>query len=113
FALRCMDFALENYSFDTLTIVDSDQLALKPGYSSFIGGFLKNRSNIGMLSNKPEQILPNNSEVWPAIQAFKEFDLWKPFLNQFQNGEEKFVHWSFWPSSVFTRDAIKDLGKLF
>ncbi|MEX2512692.1 MAG: class I SAM-dependent methyltransferase [Cyclobacteriaceae bacterium] len=113
FALRCMDFALENYSFDTLTIVDSDQLALKPGYSPFIGNYLKDRANIGMLSNKPEQILPNNSKVWPAIQAYKEFDLWKPFLKQFQDGEEKFVHWSFWPSSVFTRDATKDLARLF
>src|SRR6516225_11363093 len=29
FALDCMEWALENHSFDTLTIVDSDQLATR------------------------------------------------------------------------------------
>lgn len=113
FALRCMDFALENYSFDTLTIVDSDQLALRSGYSSFIGDYLQDKPNVGMLSNKPQKVNPNDPKVWPAIQAFKEYDLWKPLLKQFQDGDKNFVHWSFWPSSVFTREAIKDLTDLF
>ncbi|MEX2593614.1 MAG: glycosyltransferase [Anditalea sp.] len=113
FALKCMQYALDHYSFDTLTIVDSDQLALRPGYAQFLGGFLSSKSNVGMLSNKPERIASNNTEVWTALQAFKEYDLWKPFLKQFPDGESKFVHWSFWPSTVFTSDAIKDLIKLF
>lgn len=113
FALKCMDFALKNYSFDTLTIVDSDQLALRSGYSSFIGEYLKEKPKVGMLSNNPQKVIPGDSSVWPAIQAYKEVDLWKPLLTQFPDGEEKFVHWSFWPSSVFTREAIEDLTSLF
>lgn len=113
FALKCMDFALENYSFDIFTIVDSDQLALKSGYSSFIGAYLKDKPNVGMLSSNPQKVRPGDSSIWPAIQAFKELELWKPLLNQFPNGEEKFVHWSFWPSTVFTREAIMDLTKFF
>jgi glycosyltransferase involved in cell wall biosynthesis/predicted O-methyltransferase YrrM len=113
FGLKCMEFALRNYSFDTLTIVDSDQLAIKKGYSKFLQDYLNSRSNIGLLSNKPERITSQNTEVWTATQAFKEYDLWKPLLKQFTNGESKFVHWSFWPSTVFTSDAIKDLLNLF
>jgi glycosyltransferase involved in cell wall biosynthesis len=113
FGLKVMQYALENYSFDTLTIVDSDQLAINPGYTPFIGGFLSSKSNIGMLSNKPERITSDNTDVWTALQAFKEYDLWKPLLKYFPDGESKFVHWSFWPSTVFTSDAIRDLIKLF
>ena len=111
-ALECMRFALENFSFDILTIVDSDQLALRSGYPDLMGQFFANRPNIGMLSCKPERIDQANQEVWTAIQAFREYDLWKPFLRKFDGGESKFVHWTFWPSSVFTRDAISDLIKL-
>lgn len=113
FGLKVMQYALENFSFDTLTIVDSDQLAIKPGYSQFMGEYLSSKSNVGMLSNKPERITSSNKDVWTATQAFKESDLWKPLLKQFPDGESKFLHWSFWPSTVFTSDAIKDLIKLF
>src|SRR6266542_1006102 len=37
FALECMQFALEHLSFDTLTIVDSDQLGVRSGYSEYLG----------------------------------------------------------------------------
>src|SRR5882672_546510 len=36
FALDSMQFALENLEFDTLTIVDSDQLCTRPGYSEYL-----------------------------------------------------------------------------
>jgi glycosyltransferase involved in cell wall biosynthesis len=113
FALKSMQFAINQYSFDTFTIVDSDQLAIKKGYPQFLSGYLKSRPKVGLLSNKPEKISSKDTEVWTAIQAFKELELWKPLLKQFPEGEEKFVHWSFWPSTVFTVDAIKDLLKLF
>ncbi|MDB5121307.1 MAG: hypothetical protein JWN56_2525 [Sphingobacteriales bacterium] len=113
FALECMEFALDNFAFDILTIVDSDQLSLKPGYSSYMSAFLSNRSNIGLLSNRPERVTALNTDVWTSIKAFEEIDLWRPLLRIFQNGEDKFVHWSFWPSTVFTYDAIKDLVKVF
>ncbi|MBL4676730.1 MAG: glycosyltransferase [Mucilaginibacter sp.] len=113
FALATMQFALENFSFDIFTVVDSDQLAIQPGYSGFMGEFLSTKANIGLLSNRPERLTAKDTDVWTSIQPFKEYDLWKPLLKTFTNGEEKFVHWSFWPSTVFTYDAIKDLLKLF
>lgn len=112
-ALECMQFAIDNFSFDILTIVDSDQLAMQPGYSEFMSGFFSQKSNIGLLSNRPERLTEKDTDVWTSIQPYKEYDLWKPLLKTFSNGKDKFVHWSFWPSTVFTYDAVKDLVKLF
>jgi len=113
FALRTMDFALSQTEFDTITIVDSDQLAIKKGYCQQLGQYLSTHSHIGLLSNRPRRITAADRDVWTAIQAFKEYSLWQPLLKQFPQGEEKFVHWSFWPSTVFTKDATIDLLKLF
>src|SRR5262245_30871303 len=49
FALDCMSYALEHLSFDTLTIVDSDQLAVRPGWSEHLGSFLADRPGVGLL----------------------------------------------------------------
>src|SRR5947209_20281692 len=40
FALDAMQYALDSFAFDTLTIVDSDQLATRRGYSEYLGRFL-------------------------------------------------------------------------
>jgi glycosyltransferase involved in cell wall biosynthesis len=113
FALGCMQFALENFSFDTLTIVDSDQLAIRSGYSEYLGKFLSSQSNTGILSSNPERVIKGNTDNLVAAQAFKEYDLWKPLLNSFSEGDSKFVHWTFWPSCVFTSGAARDLVQLF
>ncbi|MGN6616662.1 MAG: glycosyltransferase family 2 protein, partial [Ilyomonas sp.] len=115
YALNCMQFALQNFNFDTFTIVDSDQLAIRSGYTKYLDESVASFSNIGLFSCRPQRVSPNEKDirVWPAVQAFKEFDLWKPLLQTFDNGEEKFVHWTFWPSTVFTKNAICDLLKLF
>ncbi|MBO9205508.1 MULTISPECIES: glycosyltransferase [Niastella] len=113
FALRTMQFALEHYSFDTITIVDSDQLAIRKGYSVYLTAFFASRSNIGMLSSAPEKITADNKTNFVALQAFKELNLWKPFLANFPDGEDKFVHWTFWPATVFTQPAVRDLVKIF
>jgi hypothetical protein len=115
FALSCMQFALDNFKFDTLTIVDSDQLAIRSDYSEYLKQSFSS-PEIGMLSPKPKRLTVNDTsdpQVWPTAQAFKEYDLWKPLLQKFKNGEEKFVHWTFWPSTVFSADAARDLVKLF
>jgi hypothetical protein len=113
FALKTMAFAMHLGDFDILTIVDSDQLAIRKGYSKYLSNYLKSQKNAGLLSNRPVKISVGDSDVWTASQAFKEYELWKPLLKQFPNGEDNFVHWSFWPSTVFTQDAIKGLLKLF
>ena len=113
FALECMELALDNFAFDTLTIVDSDQLSLQKGYPEFLSAFLANRKDIGLLSNLPQRITAHDTQIWTSIKAFEEIELWRPLLRTYAHGEEKFVHWSFWPSTVFTYDAIKDLVKEF
>lgn len=113
FALNCMQFALDNFLFDVFTIVDSDQLAIRSGYAEYLGDFFSTRSDVGLLSSNPERVSKNNTVNRVAIQAFKEYDLWKPLLNRFQDGENNFAYWTFWPSTVFTKDAVKDLVKFF
>src|ERR1051326_8506550 len=54
FALDCMRFALDHLPFDTLTIVDSDQLASRPGYSGYLASFVEGRDRLGLLSNSPD-----------------------------------------------------------
>jgi hypothetical protein len=112
FALDCMHYALENLSFDTLTIVDSDQLAARSGYTEYLDAALAGRSGIGLLSNVP-LVLSCTSQIGPVLAAFQEIDLWRPLLQRFPDGESKFAHWSFWPSTVFTADACRDLVRLF
>lgn len=113
FALDCMGYALENFSFDTLTIVDSDQLSIRPGYAEYMGGYLRGRSDVGMLSSNPQRVEKHDHNNKVALQAFDEYSLWKPFLDKFDGGEDHFVHWTFWPSTVFTAAASRDLVKIF
>jgi hypothetical protein len=112
FALDCMNFALDNLGFDTLTIVDSDQLGVRPGYSNYIARTLAPNSNIGLLGNSPDW-QPPNTKVGPVVAAYRERELWGPLLRRFPRGEESFAYWTFWPSTVFTADAARDLVKLF
>lgn len=112
FALDCMRFALDHYPFRTLTIVDSDQLASRPGYSARLSAFMSGRSGVGMLGNAPGVQAPGTS-ISPAQTALKEIDLWRPFLRRFPRGEQQYVHWTFWPSTVFTAEAARLLTQLF
>lgn len=112
FALDCMGFALETDNFDILTIVDSDQLCVRPGYSEYLTHFLDSRSRAGLISNSPAVQTVGNA-LGPAIAAHQEIALWRPWLQRFPGGEQKFVHWSFWPSTIFTRNAARDLVDLF
>ena len=111
FALESMRFALANLPFDALTIVDSDQLASRSGYSDRLDQALAAHPKAGVFSNVTA-VLPPGSRVGPAPAAFQELDLWLPFLRRFPRGEEKFPHWSFWPSTVFTAAAARDLTHL-
>jgi glycosyltransferase involved in cell wall biosynthesis/predicted O-methyltransferase YrrM len=112
FALDSMRFALDHLAFDTLTIVDSDQLCVRPGYSAYMGRRLAGQGCVGLLGNSPGT-QPPHTRVGPAAAALKEVELWRPFLRRFEGGEEKFVHWTFWPSTVFTADAARDIVRLF
>jgi glycosyltransferase involved in cell wall biosynthesis len=112
FALDCMRFCLDRSGFDMLTIVDSDQLAARPGYSEHLGRALAARSGVGLLGTSPGP-QPRSSKIGPVVAAERERDLWLPWARRFPGGEEKLFHWTFWPSTVFTVDAARDLVRLF
>ena len=112
FALDCMQWACNNHPFDTLTIVDSDQLALRPGYSGYLDTYLKTMPRVGVLANSSNIQLPG-TRIGPAEAALRERELWRPFLRMFPDGEQKFVHWCFWPSTVFTAEAARALIDVF
>jgi hypothetical protein len=112
FAMDCMRFALQQDNFGALTIVDSDQLALRPGYSAYVADFLAEHPKAGCLVSA-EGVQPRTVRTGPPITAWREFDLWAPFLRRFPDGEAQFPHWTFWPATVFTRAAAKDLVALW
>ena len=112
FALDCMRFALGGASFHTLTIVDSDQLGLRAGYSAGIAEFLTAQPHCGLLGST-EGVHPASSGLGPVRAAWAELELWRPLLRRFPEGESRFVHWTFWPSTVFTFDACRALVQLF
>ena len=112
FALDCMQFAIDTIPFDALTIVDSDQLAMRPGYSALLTRTLADRPGVGVLGNAPGR-MPTETPMMPTSTAYRERDLWRPWLRQFPDGEDRFVHWSFWPSTVFTAAAARALTDRF
>jgi predicted O-methyltransferase YrrM len=112
FALDCMRFALGELPFDLMTIVDSDQLAVRPGYSRFLADAVGDLDGLGMLGSAPGR-QPRTSRIAPVTAAWREFDLWRGFLREFEGGEREFVHWTFWPATVFTAAAARDLVQLF
>ncbi len=112
FAIDCMRLALQEPAFDTLTVVDSDQLLLRQGYSAALNSFLDRHGPVGMLGNAPGT-QPRTTRVAPAITAWGERDLWLPYCRKFADGESKFPHWTFWPSTVFSAAACRDLVRAF
>ena len=112
FALDCMRLAIDHFEFDTITVVDSDQLCCGKGYADILTPVVRSNSNLGMLvGNAMRQ--SHDTVIDPAKTAFEEKQLWEPFLNTLPNGQDAFLHWTFWPATVFTKKACIDLLKLF
>lgn len=112
FAIDCMEYAINNLEFDTITVVDSDQLACGKDYTNFITETFLENSNLGMLGQIPSRI-HKDTLIDPAITAYEEKALWQPFLDQLPNGRDAFLYWTFWPSTVFTFKVAVELTKLF
>jgi hypothetical protein len=108
FAFDAFRFAIQNFTFDTLTIVDSDQLCIRRHYSRFVSNFLRGKPKIGLLGSSKSRLGPDTS-LFPVRTAHAEFDLWKPLLECFEGGLQKFAHWSFWPTTVFAYRAVRDI----
>jgi predicted O-methyltransferase YrrM len=112
FALDCLRHLRSTDAFDVVTIVDSDQLALRAGYSDFLARRLGDRDGLGLLSSAPER-QGAQTTIPPCVTAHQEIALWRPFLRRFPDGEEKFAHWTFWPATVIAADAGTALLEMF
>lgn len=117
FALDCMRFAEDELHYDTLTIVDSDQLALRPGWAALLAHHLQGQSRVGLLGSGvaggapvPQ---PSSSRLTSAIGAWQELALWRPLLRRFSDGESQFPRWAAWPGTVFTAEAARELVHWF
>lgn len=114
------DFALDcarhlkgsGYAYDAMTIVDSDQLALRSGYVDHLRRQIGDIKGIGLLSSEPAY-QGASTRIAPAVTAQQEIALWQPFLRRFPDGERAFVHWSFWPSTVLMAEALDAMVDLF
>jgi predicted O-methyltransferase YrrM len=112
FAVDCMAFALERIPFDFMTIVDSDQLGLRTGYTDAVARFMEAHPRCGVAGSS-DAVYSASATVGPVQVAWRELDLWKPLLRQFANGESQFARWTFWPSTIITRDCSEALVRLF
>jgi predicted O-methyltransferase YrrM len=108
FVLDSMAFAVEHCPFDALTIVDSDQLAIRRDYSRYLSGFLRSSDGVGMFVTDPV-VQTRETTVGPVRAAWQEFSLWEPLLRYFGKDDRDFANWTFWPATVFTSHAAKAL----
>ena len=111
FALDCIAH-LGTRDYDLLTIVDSDQLMLRSGYTRAIAAALDKPASGTLLSSDPTPQGPATTAA-PCRTAQGERALWQPFLRRFPDGEDRFVHWSFWPATAIGAEVARDVASLF
>jgi predicted O-methyltransferase YrrM len=110
FALDCIAHMAKR-QYDTMTIVDSDQALLRRDYPAFLASKLAGRS-FGVLSSNPAP-QRRDTRIPPAQAAQAERSLWQPLCDRFAGGQDAFVHWTFWPATVLSADAARDIARLF
>ena len=114
FAFDCISFCVNHLEFDTMTIVDSDQLLIRKGYSQYLDAAIEESTGkVGLYSYDERRVSQENTENYVAGQAIREFDLWEPFIRKFEYGMDAFVHWTFWPTTIFSHQAAKEIQNLF
>lgn len=113
----CMEWACQNVEFDTITNVDSDQLLLHPGYTERLAQIMEQNPNLGMVRSSPATPLwPVNAPsspggrrflAYPQRTALTEFRHWRPFLTKYGHTVDRFPQWTFWPGTMFSRQACR------
>jgi predicted O-methyltransferase YrrM len=111
FVVDCLEFA-DEIGFDALTAVDSDQLALRSGYSAYIAPHLAAHPRVGLFGTGAGR-QGRSTRVGPAVNAWREVNLWRPLLQRLGGGEQLWTQWTFWPSTVITAAAGRDLVRMF
>ena len=138
YMVDCLRWVCQDTDFDTITNVDSDQLLLHPSYTMRLAGITAQHPKLGMVRSSPatagwpttgsQGLIPLgfveglNALVvisYPQYTAFNEFKAWSPFLMKFANSSEHhfsglnhYPKWTFWPGTVFSRQAAKAILNL-
>ena len=97
----------ESFDFDAATLVDSDQLCLRPYYVDALPSRPKNH-RWAVLSREP-RVLDATCPIIPVRSAWGERGLWEPFLRRY-NRRSEFVHWCFMPGSVFSAAIMMEIA---
>ncbi len=131
YMIDCLRWVCQNSDFDTVTNVDSDQLLLHPGYTERLAEIATQHPNFGLLRSSPAAVdwpttgsqsliplgfLEGTSAPavisYPQYTALNELKAWMPFLMKFTHGSEHhfsglshYPKWTFWPGTVFSRQA--------
>ena len=110
FAFDCLRLAMTIPEFSTLAVVDSDQLALRVGYSSFLRTRLAD--GVGCCLVSPDGGYQAESSRSPVARAARtDRPVWSALLDEL-GGEDLFPQWTFWPSTVISRTAPQDVLRL-
>jgi hypothetical protein len=112
FALDCMRLAGAAFDYETVTVVDSDQLLVMPGWSGAIAMAIRDQPTVGLFGN-PTATASSRSGSDPPTTAAAERDLWYSILETLPGGAGVYPQWTFWPSTVVTRAACETLLSLF
>ena len=98
FMFDCLEYALERYEFDAMTVVDSDQLLVRHGYATAVREALADCPRAGLFATPHPTNLPDNRIAIPPDR-----ELWQPIGDRFgHRGKQQLPIWIFWPSTVVT-----------
>lgn len=116
YMLDCMSFSVACVGqFTSITVVDSDQLLAQPGYSEFVGEYLKCHPGVGCLAT--HHVAPQVS-IWtdhegPCIASARAVARpWRERFSELPGGERSYGHWSFWPTTCFSSEAAWRISTL-
>lgn len=111
FGLRCMAYLAREVDVDAMTVVDSDQLMLRPGYVEFLQARVE-WSGLGMLSNSPGW-KPRTFDNRTVRSAWDDVLRFRPWLAQFPESSDKWPHYTFWPGTVVARAGMHAILRRF
>jgi hypothetical protein len=110
FALDVMRLARRLCRFDALTIVESDQLLVKSGFTRAVLAALEGHPRCGLLGSSQAGVRQGpRSPLAIARRAHAELPAWRPLLERFPGWNRSFVQYSFWPSLVLSAGAVDEL----
>lgn len=109
FLLDCMEFCIQG-PWQTITVVDSDQLLCRSGYRQELTNVVAGKERTGMLAPLLDvaEVGCGSTPHWTLQDAIRNFSAHSHLMDALQQlaWDRKLV-WNFAPSTVYTRKACK------